>query len=146
MKYRTQFNHHGPRVDRSKVKTPVIEFTDSALSQLSLLLENDPTLEGMWLRLVVSGKGCDGFDYSVGFTECQRDDFQVSLQLTNGRQAFVLIDPFTAFYLQHSQIDYIQDFTKGEEGFVVKNLQQSQYKGKFWRSEEENTPPLLKRT
>jgi len=146
MKYRTQFNYHGTRVDKSKIKAPVIEFTPMAISQLALLLKNDHTLEGTWLRLVVSGKGCDGFDYSVGFTEYQEDDFQISVQLKNGKDTFVLIDPFTAFYLQHSQVDYIQDFVKNEEGFVVKNLQQDEFKGKFWRTEDENTPPLLKRT
>lgn len=146
MKYRTQFSYHGARVDKSKIKAPIVEFSDQALSQLKLILENDPTLEDKWLRIVVSGKGCDGFDYSVGFTDYQEDDFQISIDLGHGKQTFVLIDPFTAFYLQHSRLDYVQDFANDEEGFVIKSIQQDEFKGKFWRTNEDKTPPLLKRT
>jgi iron-sulfur cluster insertion protein len=146
VKYRTQFNYHGTRVDKSKVKSPIVEFTPLASAQLELILSHDHTLENMWLRLVVSGKGCDGFDYSVGFTEYQEDDFQIAIQLNQDKQTFVLIDPFTAFYLQHSKIDYVQDFINDEEGFVVKNIEQDEFKGKFWRTEQEKTPPLLKQS
>jgi len=48
------------RIDKSKVKAPIVEFTDSAVSQLKLILENDYTLEGKFLRLVVATKGCSG--------------------------------------------------------------------------------------
>ena len=146
MIYRTQFDQHGTQVDKSKVKTPVVEFTSHALAQLELILKNDHTLENMFLRIVVSGKGCDGFDYSVGFTGYQENDFKLSIQLNEGKEAFVLIDPFTAFYLQLSKIDYVQDFENDEEGFVVKNVEQEEFKGKFWRTQEEKTPPLLKQS
>jgi iron-sulfur cluster insertion protein len=146
MKYRTEFTSYGARVDKSKIKAPLVEFTEFALSQLRLILENDITLEDKWLRLVVSGKGCDGFDYSVGFTDYQEDDFQIVVQLGEGKQTFVLIDPFTAFYLQQVRINYVQDFANDEEGFVIEGLYQDEFKGKFWRANEEKTPPLLKHT
>jgi hypothetical protein len=54
----------------------------------------------------------------------------------------VLMDPFTAFYLQKSSIDYVQDFANNNEGFVVTNLNQKTFAGKFWRADDTKVPPL----
>jgi iron-sulfur cluster insertion protein len=134
---------NGTIVDPKKVPTPKIELTAMAKSQLELLMENDFTLKGLYLRLLISGKGCDGFTYSVGFTEWHQDDIKVSSTCgTSEEQIEILMDPFTAFYLQKSSVDYVQDFANNNEGFVVTNLNQKTFAGKFWRSDETKVPPL----
>ncbi|MCO4792330.1 MAG: hypothetical protein KC493_01365 [Bacteriovoracaceae bacterium] len=146
MKYNDLAGNNYEKIDRSLVKAPVVELTEKAKEELKLILENDHTLEGKWLRILVSGKGCDGFDYSVGFTEFQKDDFQTLINLKTEKETYILMDPFTAYYLQNSNIDYVQDFQNDLEGFVVKNLNQDEFTGKFWKTGPEKTPPLIKQT
>lgn len=139
------------KVDPSKVSRPKVEFTAKALTQLALILKNDFTLAGKYLRLLISGKGCDGFTYSIGFTDFETDDLMVPLNNPtkvinhhfNRDEFFIAIDPFTAFYLQNAQVDYVEDFVNDNEGFKVVNLDQGQYKGKFWRKDEQKIPQTL---
>jgi Fe-S cluster assembly iron-binding protein IscA len=135
----------GTIVDPKKVPTPEVSLTEMAKSQLQLLLENDFTLSGLYFRLLISGKGCDGFTYSVGFTDWHQDDLKVLIRDENSSVMIeILMDPFTAFYLQKSSIDYVQDFANNSEGFVITNLNQKTFSGKFWRSDDTKVPPLAK--
>ena len=129
------------RIDKSKIEAPIVEFTDSAISQLKLIQENDYTLEGKFLRLLVATKGCDGFSYNVGFTEKMQDDFLVPVM--NASELKVLVDPFAAYYTREMTVDYVQDFEENIEGFLVVNHHQKDFHGKFWRGKPETTPPLL---
>ena len=131
-------------VDPGQIKTPHVSATEMAVSQLELIIENDFTLKGKYLRLLISGKGCDGFTYSVGFTDLNQDDLNVPLLNEQGEKTSLelLMDPFTAFYLQECLVDYQQDFDHNKEGFVVQNLNQKKFAGKFWIADEEKVPPL----
>ncbi len=120
---------------------PIITFTSNAISQLKLIEENDFTLKGKYLRVLISGKGCDGFKYSIGFTDLHKDDINIVVE--NDDTIEVIVDPFTAFYLGLTQVDYKQDFISGEEGFVVTNNDQKKYYGKFWRKDETLIPTKL---
>lgn len=131
------------RIDKSKVEAPIVEFTQMAISQLKLILENDYTLEDQFLRLMVATKGCDGFSYNVGFTERMQDDFLVPVM--NAPELQVLVDPFAAYYTREMTVDYVQDFEENIEGFLVVNHHQTEFHGKFWRGKKELTPPLLKK-
>ncbi|MCY4524466.1 MAG: hypothetical protein OXB84_06985, partial [Halobacteriovoraceae bacterium] len=53
----------------------------------------------------------------------------------------ILIDPFSAFYLQKTTVDYKQDFINNSEGFVIENHQQKEYAGKFWIKDSYKIPP-----
>jgi iron-sulfur cluster insertion protein len=128
------------KIDRDKVAPPTVEFTQMAISQLRLILENDHTLKDKYLRLLVATKGCDGFSYNVGFTEKKKDDFLVPVM--NARDLEVLVDPFAAYYGQEMTVDYVQDFEENIEGFLVVNHHQKDFHGKFWRGKPELTPPL----
>lgn len=132
------------KVDPKSIPTPKVECSDMALSQLQLIIENDITLKGKYLRLLISGKGCDGFTYSVGFTDLNEDDLQIPIlnSKQENTELELLMDPFTAFYLQNCFIDYQQDFVNNEEGFTVKNLNQREFSGKFWKSDESKVPPM----
>lgn len=129
------------KVNKDLVLPPVIMFTERALNQLKLIIDNDFTLAGKYFRIVVSGKGCEGFTYAAGFTDLQDEDFQVRIANTE-EDIFILIDPFAAFYLQEASVDFIQDFNQDAEGFVITNHSQSEFKGKFWRADASKTPPV----
>lgn len=125
-------------IDRSKVVLPRLTFTQIAQDQLNLMLENDFTLQGKFLRILISGKGCEGFKYSIGFHDFNDDDFLVPVESLGIE---VAIDPFTAFYLGETLVDYQFNYINDEEGFVVTNKQQSDFEGKFWRKDKSKIPP-----
>lgn len=129
------------KINKEMVTPPVIMFTENALSQLRLIIENDFTLAGKYFRIVVSGKGCEGFTYAAGFTDLNEDDFCVRIA-NSSEEIYIVIDPFAAFYLQEASVDFVQDFEKDAEGFVIVNHAQSEFKGKFWRSAPSKTPPM----
>ena len=131
------------KINKDLVLPPVIMFTARALEQLKLIIDNDFTLAGKYFRLLVSGKGCEGFTYAAGFTDLQLDDFQVRIANTT-EEIYVVIDPFAAFYLQEASVDFFQDFNQDAEGFVITNHSQSEFKGKFWKANPEKTPPVSK--
>lgn len=125
-------------IDRSQVTLPTLTFTEIARDQLNLMLENDFTLQGKYLRILISGKGCEGFKYSIGFHDLNADDFLVPV---SGMDIEVAIDPFTAFYLGDTEVDYQFNYINDEEGFVVTNKQQDDFQGKFWRKDKTKIPP-----
>ena len=129
------------KINKALVLEPVIMFTERALSQLKLIIENDFTLAGKYFRIIVSGKGCEGFTYAAGFTDLSNDDFLVKIANTN-EDIYVIVDPFAGFYLQEASVDFIQDFTQDAEGFVIINHAQSEFKGKFWKADPLKSPPM----
>jgi Fe-S cluster assembly iron-binding protein IscA len=126
-------------VDKKSVEIPKVLFTHQAKGQLALIIENDFTLAGKYFRLLISGKGCSGFDYSVGFTELHPDDFIIAID----KNLEVILDPFTAFYLQDCTVEYSMDQESHEEGFIVTNNQQKEFSGKFWKSDETKVPETV---
>lgn len=136
---------HTNIIDRKKVIPPNIKFSENAFRQLQLLIENDFTLAGRYFRVLISGKGCDGFTYSVGFSDMTQEDFIIKVKNQDSQQEDleIVIDPFAAFYLQNATIDYIQDFSTESEGFVIINHNQKKYHGKFWRKQKTQTPPIV---
>ncbi len=130
------------KIDKKDIVLPKVNFTSEALSQLKLILENDFTLSGKYLRILISGKGCDGFTYSVGFADFHEED--LSIEVDNDNSLEVIMDPFTAFYLNETHIDYVLDLENDNEGFVVTNKDQKKYHGKFWKRNQELVPSLTK--
>lgn len=108
-----------------------INITDSAQEQLGLILKNDFTVENLVFRLKISGKGCNGFDYQVGFSKEDPEDLVIDYQ---GIKLY--LDPFTAYYCKEGEIDYIVDDSLGQEGFLFTNFNQKHYRGKFFKNEE----------
>lgn len=131
------------KVNKNLIDPPKIQFTDEALSQLNLIIENDYTLKGKYFRILISGKGCDGFTYSVGFTDLRDDDFLINIKNNEQVDIAILIDPFAAFYLQDSTVDFINKPEEDLEGFIVVNHMQQKYAGKFFKDQKEKIPPTL---
>ena len=128
------------KLDRNAIEKPRVQVESEALEQLRLIVANDFTVEGKSLRIFVSGKGCGGFDYGVGFDGVRDDDFVVSVE---GLAVDVVVDPFCAYYLGHCRLDYVFDSAGDEEGFVVTSSGQDKFKGKFWRKDTSLVPPTL---
>ncbi len=130
------------RINRNEVIIPTIMFTSRAHSQLKLILENDFTLAGKYFRLGISGKGCDGFTYSVMFTDLNAEDFVVKIYNHKEDDLEVILDPFAAFYLTEATVDFIQDFEQDAEGFVITNHHQKNFQGKFFNKDGAKLPPI----
>ena len=92
--------------------TPV-KLTDNAVSKLAALLAEEG--EPQALRIAVTGGGCSGFQYALGFdTEQHADD----LVFEQGGVK-VLVDEVSAEYLSGAQVDF-QDGLNGK-GFAIEN-------------------------
>jgi Fe-S cluster assembly iron-binding protein IscA len=132
------------KVDKNNIATPNILFTANAFLQLKTIIENDFTLAGKYFRILIAGKGCDGFTYSAGFTDLHVDDFEVKVMNISGDDDLhIIIDPFAAFYLQNATVDFVQDYTNDTEGFVIINHAQIDYQNKFFNSNPEKLPPMI---
>jgi iron-sulfur cluster assembly accessory protein len=114
--------------------TPKINITQRALDQIKLVLENDYTLNENTLRLTIDGKGCNGFDYAIGFDKKTEEDFIIEF---NGFD--LAIDKFCSYYCQDGEIDYLLDIKNDVEGFLFSNLAEKKYRGKFFK-DESKTP------
>ena len=130
------------KIDRTKINLPNISLTSQAWKQITLIAENDFTLEGQVFRVQIAGKGCDGFTYALGITAPHDDDFKLFFPYER-KKIILHLDPFTAFYLQNAIVDYQFVPTTNEEGFVITNLEQEKFSGKFWKDQKELVPPTI---
>lgn len=112
-----------------------IQLSQAALNQIKLIKENDFTLEGMFFRLKIGGKGCDGFTYDTGFSERLEDDIALKFD-----DIEIIIDPFTAHYCKEGSLDFLLNPSSNEDGFVFMNFNEGDYHGKFFK-DESMVPP-----
>ncbi len=98
----------------SVIEQAVVSLTSDAQSKLHELLakEGNPQLA---LRIFVSGGGCSGMQYGMAFDDNRRaEDLVID---AGGVQ--ILVDDFSAPYIQGSEIDYIDSLMGA--GFTVHN-------------------------
>src|SRR5690242_9082742 len=100
-------------METSATSPPVIGVTESAACEVKSLLEK-PENTGKSLRIYVEQGGCSGMQYSMTFDEKRADDLTSSM---HGVQ--VLVDPFSAQYLQGTIVDFSDSLTSG--GFKISN-------------------------
>jgi iron-sulfur cluster assembly protein len=95
--------------------TTVIALTERAAAKIKELQAEEPDGDTSVLRIAVQGGGCSGFEYALGFDRgVQEGDHQL--------EAFgvrVVVDPFSAPYLQGAQIDFLDGLQ--ESGFKIEN-------------------------
>jgi iron-sulfur cluster assembly accessory protein len=92
---------------------PVITLTSAAAEEVKSML-TQPENAGKILRVYVEQGGCSGMQYSMVFDEKRPDD---SLAEMHG--VSVLVDPFSAKYLQGTVVDFSNALTGG--GFKISN-------------------------
>lgn len=90
-----------------------IELTEAAAQEIKSLLAQ-PENAGKFFRVYVEQGGCSGMQYGMVFDE-QRDGDGVS----ESRGLTVLVDAFSARYLQGTQVDFSDALTGG--GFKISN-------------------------
>jgi iron-sulfur cluster insertion protein len=113
--------------------------TPSALEQIKLMLAHDFTLNDKVFRIQISGKGCDGFEYQLGFTEKRLDDIEIKIE----DDLIILMDPFTQFYSSSATLDYIMDHVQNVDGFKFTNHNQTDHRKKFFK-DTSKLPPWAK--
>jgi len=97
----------------------LVRLTESAGRKVEALIARDR--QGSWLRIAISGGGCNGLSYRLRFVpETKRGDILVR---TAG--VSVLVDPKTALYLRGTVLDYSHQLVGGGFKFANPNAKAS---------------------
>jgi iron-sulfur cluster assembly protein len=95
--------------------TRLIGLTARAAAKIKELQADEPAGDADVLRVAVQGGGCSGFEYALGFDRAaQEGDHE--LEQFGVR---VVVDPFSAPYLQGAEIDFLDGLQ--ESGFKIDN-------------------------
>jgi iron-sulfur cluster assembly accessory protein len=92
----------------------IISLTDGAATKIRELMAEEPAGEAGVLRIAVQGGGCSGFEYALGFDRgAQEGDHELFSQGVS-----IVVDPFSAPYVQGTQIDFVDGL---QGGFAINN-------------------------
>src|SRR5215210_5020563 len=93
--------------------TPLMTVTEAAAEKIKQLMAEEDDVSV--LRVAIQGGGCSGFQYGLGF---DRAAVEGDLEF----EAYgvpVVVDPFSAPYLQGAEIDYVDSIQQA--GFAINN-------------------------
>lgn len=93
--------------------TAPVTFTEGALKEIKLL-QAQPDMEGMFLRVGVKGGGCSGLSYVLGFDKKEEDDVVSEVQGIP-----VIMKKTHGMYLLGMEIDYANGLNA--RGFIFNN-------------------------
>ena len=97
------------------IETYVVALTERAADKIRALMAQEPAGEAEVLRVAIQGGGCSGFEYALGFDRgAQSGDHELEFHGVR-----VVVDPFSAPYLQGSTIDFLEGLQ--ESGFKIDN-------------------------
>jgi len=95
--------------------TTLVTLTQGAAVKVGNLMAQEPAGEAEVLRIAVQGGGCSGFEYALGFDRgAQAGDHELEFHGVK-----VVVDPFSAPYLQGATIDFLEGLQ--ESGFKIDN-------------------------
>src|SRR5438477_11984453 len=92
---------------------PLLSLTESAARKIKQLLAEETDV-GV-LRVAIQGGGCSGFQYGLGF---DRDAVEGDHEF-EAYGVRVVVDPFSAPYLQGAEVDYVDSIE--QSGFAINN-------------------------
>jgi iron-sulfur cluster assembly protein len=93
----------------------LVSLTATAAEKIKELQAGEPDGEAAVLRVAVQGGGCSGFEYALGFDRGPQDgDHELE-----SHGVSVVVDPFSAPYLQGAEIDFLNSIQ--EAGFKISN-------------------------
>jgi iron-sulfur cluster assembly protein len=92
----------------------VVSLTERAAFKIKDLMAEEPEGEASVLRVAVQGGGCSGFEYALGF---DRGSMEGDHEL-EAHGVRVVVDPFSAPYLQGTEIDFVDGL---QGGFAINN-------------------------
>lgn len=92
----------------------LISLTERAALKITELMAEEPEAGVSVLRIAVQGGGCSGFQYALGFDlGPQEGDHEL-----HAHGIGVVVDPFSAPYLQGTEIDFVDGL---QGGFAINN-------------------------
>ena len=92
---------------------PLMTVTEAAASKIKQLMSEEEDVSV--LRVAIQGGGCSGFQYGLGFDHgVQEGDLEFDCEGVK-----VVVDPFSAPYLQGAEIDYVDSIEAA--GFAINN-------------------------
>ena len=95
--------------------TTLIALTERAAAKIKELQAEEPGGDAEVLRIAVQGGGCSGFEYALGFDRgAQEGDLELNMHGVE-----VVVDPYSAPYLQGATIDFLNGLQ--ESGFKIDN-------------------------
>src|SRR5436853_4115756 len=100
-------------VEMTAATNSVVQLTPSAAEEVKSLL-GKPENAGKNLRVYVEQGGCSGMQYSMTFDEKRPDDLAAEFHGIS-----VLVDPFSAQFIQGAVVDFSDGLTGG--GFKISN-------------------------
>ena len=117
-------------------ETTVVTLTAGAADKVRALMAQEPAGEAEVLRIAIQGGGCSGFEYALGFDRAaQSGDHELEFHGVK-----VVVDPFSAPYLQGASIDFLEGLQ--ESGFKIENPNASSACGCGHSFQvDESTPP-----
>jgi iron-sulfur cluster assembly protein len=93
----------------------LVSLSPGAATKIRELMAQEPAGEAEVLRIAIQGGGCSGFEYALGFDRgAQAGDHELEFHGVR-----VVVDPFSAPYLQGSTIDFLEGLQ--ESGFKIDN-------------------------
>ena len=96
-------------------ETTLVTLTAGAAVKIGNLMAQEPAGEAEVLRIAIQGGGCSGFEYALGFDRgAQAGDHELEFHGVK-----VVVDPFSAPYLQGSTVDFLEGLE--ESGFKIDN-------------------------
>jgi iron-sulfur cluster assembly accessory protein len=96
-------------------ETTVVTLTERAAGKVRGLMAGEPLGEAEVLRVAIQGGGCSGFEYALGFDR----GAQTGDHVLEFHGVTVVVDPFSAPYLQGSTVDFLEGLQ--ESGFKIDN-------------------------
>jgi len=97
----------------------LVRLTEAAGAKVRTLVAREN--QGQFLRIAITGGGCNGLSYKLKFTpEARRGDI-----LVRSSGAEVLVDPRTALYLKGTVLDYSPQLIAGGFKFANPNAKAS---------------------
>lgn len=107
--------------------TSKITMTEGAIAAARVFKLENETYRDQCLRVYLSGKGCDGFEYGVSFDSSQDGDhiIQIADDIT------LLCDARSIEFVVNSSIEWVDD--ERGRGFLVNNPNHKKFRGKFYK-------------
>ena len=107
--------------------TAQITMTEAAVAAARTYKAESLTYNNQSLRVYLSGKGCDGFEYGVSFDDSQEGDHVIQI----APDLSLICDARSMEFVQDSTIEWVDD--ERGRGFLVSNPNHRKFRGKFYK-------------
>ena len=107
--------------------TAQITMTEAAVAAARTYKAESQTYNNQSLRVYLSGKGCDGFEYGVSFDDSQEGDYVIQI----APDLSLICDARSMAFVQDSTIEWVDD--ERGRGFLVSNPNHRKFRGKFYK-------------